>query len=102
MFGLVVGANRINNENFIIKRKPDQENLGKGLEKGELRQVPNDVGHITTNCNSPQYRQQGLGACSIDRDRMGRNNTHRFQGGPSVQRLCADFEGDYYKTGCEA
>ena len=47
-FGLVVDATTIGNENYFIKRKPDQGNLGTGLEKGESRQIPNDVGHITT------------------------------------------------------
>jgi hypothetical protein len=47
-FGLVIDNNTLRSGNFIIKKKPDQGNLGKGFTKGEERQIPSNVGHITT------------------------------------------------------
>lgn len=46
-FGLLVDANTIGSRNFILKRKPDQGNLGGAFKKGEARAIPANVGQIT-------------------------------------------------------
>jgi hypothetical protein len=47
-FGLVVDNNTLSSKNYIIKKKPDQGNLGKGFKKGESRKIPETVGRISS------------------------------------------------------
>jgi hypothetical protein len=47
-FGLVIDANTIGGQTYIIKRKPDQGNLGGDFSKGESRAIPDEVGRITS------------------------------------------------------
>ena len=64
-FGLVVDANTIRNGNYIVKKKPDQGNLGKGLKKGDSRQIPNDVGYITTSINPIKISDKNMALVGI-------------------------------------
>jgi hypothetical protein len=54
-FGLVIDDNTIRSKNYILKRKPNQGNLGKGMKKGETRAIPAEVGRITTTVTPVRF-----------------------------------------------